>query len=57
MMIGYSETFAILWRRHNGGVINRKTFVAATSSLETIFFRGANVPLEIDNASVVRSLA
>ena len=55
-MIGYSETFAILWRRHNGGVINRKTFVAATSSLETIFLRGANVPLEMDNVSVMKSL-
>ncbi len=55
-MIGYSETYAILWRRHNGGVINRKTFAAAVSSLETIFLMGTNVPLEMDNVSVLKSL-
>lgn len=55
-MIGYSETFAILWRRHNGGVINRSTFAAAASSLETLFLQSGNVPMEMDNVSVLTSL-
>ncbi len=55
-MIGYSETFAILWRRHNSGVINRNTFAAAASSLETLFLQSGNMPLEMDNVSVLTSL-
>jgi len=55
-MIGYSETFAILWRRHNGSVINKATFAAAASSLETLFLQSGNVPLEMDNVSVLTSL-
>lgn len=55
-MIGYSETFAILWRRHNGGILSSKTFKAASSSLETDFLTGVPTLLEMDNVSVVKSL-
>jgi len=32
---GYSETFSILLRRHNGGTIRRESFVGAISALRT----------------------
>jgi len=55
-MIGYSETFAILWRRHNAGVLSIKTFQSASSTLESDFLMGTPTLLEMSNISVVKSL-
>lgn len=55
-MIGYSEVFSILWRRHNASILSLKTFKSATSALESDFLMGAPMLLEMSNGSVLKSL-
>lgn len=50
---GYSETFSILLRRHNGGVISHAVFVDAVSALDQEFIVDNNTAiLAIDNDAV-----
>ncbi len=55
-MIGYSETFAILWRHRNRGTLTTEIFNEASSALEVDFVLGTPKLLEMGNASVLRSL-
>jgi predicted nucleic acid-binding protein len=53
----YVETFAILLRRHNGGVISAEAFAIAASALETdIMFSGEPVVLSIEDRALHDSL-
>ncbi len=55
---GYAETFSILLRRHNQGVISAKAFGKAASSLETEFvFNPDTTLLSIDDAAVLVSIS
>lgn len=55
---GYVETFAILLRRHNGGVISEEAFATAASALETDFmFSGEPTALSVDDTALHDSLA
>lgn len=56
--IGYSETFAILLRRLNQGVIRRASFTTAASALETEFlFSPSSTLLSVDDSAILASLA
>ena len=56
--IGYSETFAILLRRLNQGVIRHASFTTATSALESEFlFDPSSVLLSVDDSALLASLA
>ena len=55
---GYAESFSILLRRHNGGVISAKAFAKAASALENeLIFDPATIVLTIDDAAVLSSIA
>ena len=55
---GYAESFSILMRRHNGGVISAKAFAKAASALENEFiFDPAPVVLSIDDDAILAGIA
>ena len=55
---GYAESFSILMRRHNGGVISAKAFAKAASALENEFiFDAAPVVLSIDDDAILSGIA
>jgi len=55
---GYSETFSILLRRHNGGTIRRESFVGAISALRTEIIESSETAvLSIDDATILSSLS
>ena len=55
---GYAETFAILLRKKNGGVISPATFAAKISTLQTDFLANTNtLLLTVTDAVIFGSLA
>ncbi|MBC7527820.1 MAG: type II toxin-antitoxin system VapC family toxin [Chthonomonadaceae bacterium] len=54
---GYSETFPILLRRYNGGMMRREAFIGATSSLRSEIIESLETGvLTIDDTTIVSSL-
>ena len=55
---GYAETFALLLRKRNGGVISPATFAAEVSTLQTDFLTNPNaLLLTVTDAVIFGSLA
>ena len=55
---GYAESFSILLRRHNAGIINRLVFTKAADQLREQIIDNPNVPvLSVTDADILASLA
>ena len=54
---GYAETFAILLRRLNQGIIRQASFTMAMSALESDFlFNSQSILLSVDDSAILSSL-